>query len=284
MERSKISKGILSLVESQITPYIILCLLAIFMLSPIVLMFFNSLKTITEAFSWPPTILPREPSLEAYIRVFSSDVPLTLRNSAIIAMSTTVIVVCVALPTAYALSRYPYKGSRVALLFFLASRIIPPLSLLVPFYLLLSHLRLVNTLLGLIIIDTYLSLPLIIWMLKGFFDEFPQELIDSALIDGCSKLGAFIRVVLPVTSVAIAAAAIITFLWTWNEFIYAMVFTTTSDASPITVGIFTFVGDEVIEWNSMCAVGIFTSLPAIVFFILAQKYIVEGLTKGAIKG
>ncbi len=280
----KLSKWFIDFIESPITPYAVLCILALFMLSPIILMFLNSFKSITEAFSWPPTIFPRNLSLEAYIRVFTSDVPLTLRNSIIISLTTTFIVVCTALPTAYGLSRYPYRGSRLTLLFFLISRIIPPLSLLVPFYLLLSHLRLVNTFLGLIIVDTYLSLPLVIWMLKGFFDEFPQELIDSALIDGCSKIGAFLRVVLPLTSIAIAAAAIITFLWTWNEFIYAMVFTTTSDVSPITVGIFTFVGDEVIEWNSMCAVGVFTSLPAILFFIFAQKYVVEGLTKGAIKG
>ena len=122
-----------------------------------------------------------------------------------------------------------------------------------------------------------------VWILKAFFDDFERDLIDAALVDGCSRLGAFLRVAIPLSAVGIAAAGIITFLWTWNEFVYAMIFTATEDIAPVTIGIFHFVGDEVIEWNALSAVGIFTSLPAIIFFIIAQKYIVEGMTKGAIK-
>lgn len=253
------------------------------MISPIILMFLNSLKKLGEAFRWPPTIIPENPVLDAYIKVFNSPVLLTLRNSLIIACGATALTLVLTLPTAYAMSKYRFRGSRGAMIFFLASRIVPPLSLLIPFYLIMSWLKLINTFQCLIILDTYLAFPLMVWTLKGFFDEFGRDLIDAALVDGCSKLGAFIRVVMPLSAVGIAAVGIITFLWTWNEFIYAMIFTSTDDVAPVTIGIFHFVGDEVIEWNSLSAVGIFTSLPATMFFIFAQKYIIEGMIKGAIK-
>jgi len=271
------------IVESEVTPYIVLSVFSAVMVSPIILIFFNSFKTLHEALSWPPTIIPSQPTLEAYIKVINSPVLLTLRNSLIIASGTTFLVLALGLPTAYGISKYSFKGSKFAMLFFLASRIIPPLSLLIPFYIMMTWLKLTNTFQCLIILDTYLAFPLMVWILKAFFDEFERDLIDAALVDGCSRLGAFLRVAIPLSAVGIAAVGIITFLWTWNEFVYAMIFTATEDIAPVTIGIFHFVGDEVIEWNSLSAVGIFTSLPAIIFFIFAQKYIIEGMTKGAIK-
>ncbi len=270
-------------VENPAVPHLVLIVFSIVMISPIALIFFNSFKGAEETFAWPPTILPKSFTLDTYLKVINSPIPINLRNSTLLALATTAIVIAISVPSAYGISRYPFKGSKVLLVSYLASRIIPPLSLLIPFYLLLSHLRLLNTLTALVIVDSYIAFPLVIWMLKGFFDEFPQELIDAALVDGCSKLGALIRVVLPGSATGIAAAGIITFLWTWNEFIYAIIFTSSKDVFPMTVGIFYFVGDEVIEWNSLSAVAIFTSLPAIVFFIFFQKYIIEGLVKGAVK-
>ena len=271
------------IVESEITPYIILSIFSVIMLSPIVLIFLNSFKSLEEALIWPPTIIPMRPTLDTYIKVLNSPVPITLRNSLIIATGTTALVLGLGLPTAYAISKYRFRGSKFSMLFFLASRIIPPLSLLIPFYIMMTWLKIINTYLVLILLDTYLAFPLMVWILKAFFDDFERDLIDAALVDGCSRLGAFLRVAIPLSAVGIAAAGIITFLWTWNEFVYAMIFTATEDIAPVTIGIFHFVGDEVIEWNALSAVGIFTSLPAIIFFIIAQKYIVEGMTKGAIK-
>ncbi len=271
------------IIESEITPYVILSIFSVIMLSPIVLIFLNSFKSLEEALIWPPTIIPMRPTLDTYIKVLNSPVPITLRNSLIIATGTTALVLGLGLPTAYAISKYRFRGSKFSMLFFLASRIIPPLSLLIPFYIMMTWLKIINTYLVLILLDTYLAFPLMVWILKAFFDDFERDLIDAALVDGCSRLGAFLRVAIPLSAVGIAAAGIITFLWTWNEFVYAMIFTATEDIAPVTIGIFHFVGDEVIEWNALSAVGIFTSLPAIIFFIIAQKYIVEGMTKGAIK-
>jgi len=274
---------IVKIVEHPIVPYLVLTVFTVLMISPIILIFLNSFKSSAETFAWPPTIIPKQFTLEAYMRVISSPIPMNLRNSVILALSTTAIVLLIAVPSAYGISKYPFRGSKMLMLSYLASRIVPPLSLLIPFYMLFSQLKLLNTLTALIIVNTYMCFPLVVWMLKGFFDEFPQELIDAALIDGCGRLGTMFRVVIPVSMTAIAAAGIITFLWTWNEFIYAIILTSSKDVFPMTVGIFYFVGDEVIEWNSLSAVAIFTSLPAIVFFVLFQKYIIEGLVKGAIK-
>ncbi|MGQ9782061.1 MAG: carbohydrate ABC transporter permease [Nitrososphaeria archaeon] len=269
--------------KADISPYIVLAILASILLSPIVLITFNSFKNTAETFGWPPTIIPKEFSLEAYEDVINSYVPLTLRNSLIISVGTMVVVLLFSIFTAYGISKYKFKGSRQISFLILTTRIIPPLSLIVPFYILMGWLKLTDTFLCIIILETYMNYPLMVWTLKGFFDDFPQDLIDSALVDGCSRTRAFLRVVLPVSAVSLAAAAIITFLWTWNEFIYAIIFLSTPDVQPITVGIFQFVGDEVIEWNSLSAVSVFTSIPAIIFFVVAQKYIVSGLLKGAVK-
>ncbi|MEM4177561.1 MAG: carbohydrate ABC transporter permease [Nitrososphaeria archaeon] len=277
------SNVLIRIIEHDLTPYVLLIAAAAFMVSPIVLMFLNSFKSMAEALAWPPTVFPTSPTLESYIRVFESAVPITMRNSLILSLSTTTLVLTIALPTAYGLSKYPFRGSKAILIFYLASRIIPPISLLIPFYIMLTILNLIDTHLGLILIYTYISLPLIVWVVKGFFDEFPKDLIDAALIDGCTRLGAFVRVVLPSAAVGVAAAGIITFLWSWNEFLYPMVFTTSTSVGPLTTGVYEFVGDEVIEWSALSAVGMFASLPAIIFFILAQKYIIAGLTKGALK-
>ncbi|MBC7091746.1 MAG: carbohydrate ABC transporter permease [Nitrososphaeria archaeon] len=277
------SNILIRIIEHKFTPYLVTLVFALFMISPIILMLLNSFKSIAEAFAWPPTIFPTVPTFETYLRVLRSAVPLTMRNSVMLSLITTSLVLAIALPTAYALSKYPFRGSKIVLLFYLASRIVPPVSLLVPFYIMLSTLRLIDTHLGLILVYTYITLPIIIWVIKGFFDEFPKDLIDSALVDGCTRLGAFIRIVLPTSAVGVAASGIITFLWCWNEFLFPMVFTTSNNVAPLTTGVFEFVGDEVIEWSSLSAVGIFASLPAIIFFIFAQKYIIAGLTKGALK-
>jgi len=248
--------------ESNIIPYILLIVFVLILLSPLILITFNSFKDTQETFGWPPTIVPQNPSLEAYNKVVKSRIPLALRNSFIIAMGTTVVVLVFSIFTAYGISKYKFRGSKYLSFIVLATRIIPPLSLIVPFYILMNWLRITNTFLCIILL---------------------RDLIDSALVDGCSRTNAFLRIVLPISAVALAAAGIITFLWTWNEFIYAMVFLSTPDVQPATVGIFMFVGDEVIEWNSLSAVAVFTSIPAIIFFVIAQKYIVAGLLKGAVK-
>ena len=170
------------------------------------------------------------------------------------------------------------------LLIFIATRIIPPITLLVPFYIIMTFLNLINTYLCLMIVNTFLWYPFAVWMLKSFFDAFPRDLIDSAIVDGCTRTSAFLRIVVPVSAIGIAAVAIITFLWTWNEFLYGMIFTNTREVQPVTVGAHYFVGDELVQWDSIAATAMFTALPGLVFFSIAQRAIVKGLTEGSVKG
>jgi ABC-type glycerol-3-phosphate transport system permease component len=134
-----------------------------------------------------------------------------------------------------------------------------------------------------IIANIYLTYPFAVLIMKSFFDAFPRELIDSAIVDGCSRTGALMKIVLPVGAPGIASAAIITFLWTWNEFIYAFVFTSTSQSQPLTVGCFDAIGDVFVNWNQMCAGALIAALPGILFVFFAQEYPITGLTQGAMK-
>ncbi|MEW6228747.1 MAG: carbohydrate ABC transporter permease, partial [Bacillota bacterium] len=163
------------------------------------------------------------------------------------------------------------------------TRVIPPLSLLLPFYILVSRLHLANTLMSMIIANIYLTYPFAVLIMKSFFDGFPRELIDSAIVDGCSRTEALLRVVMPISAPAIASSAIITYLWTWNEFIYAFMFTNSPSAQPVTVGCFDAIGDIFVNWNQMCAGAMLAALPGIVFVFLAQRYLIQGLTAGALK-
>lgn len=272
------------ILESYKTVYIVLGMIFVALLSPLVLMFFTAFKTPAETEMWPPTIVPLDVDLNAFAHViFNSNIPLAIYNSLIISLTTVAIVVVASTFTAYGLSRYRYRGSRILSYSLLATRIIPPISLTIPFFAIFAGLGLVNKKLALIILNVYLNYPIVTWLLIDAFNRFPTALIDSAKIDGASRNQAFFYVVLPLSVTAIAAGAIITFLFTWNEFLYALTFTQTEVSMPLTVGIFEFVGDEVVEWTRLCAVGVFASMPSIIFFIFAQRYVVQGLTAGAIK-
>jgi len=272
------------LLESRGLSYGIAILLLSFMMLPIYWTVVTAFKPDVETYVFPPVYFPKDPTLTPFQLLFES-YPFWdyIRNSIIVTVVTTAVVSVIAMFAAYGVSQYPFKGGGFVLMVLLATRIIPPLSLLIPFYLVVSYLGLVDTLMSMIIANIYLTYPFAVLIMKSFFDTFPKELIDSAIVDGCSRSGALFRIVLPVGAPGIASAAIITFLWTWNEFIYAFVFTSTSKAQPITVGCFDCIGDIFVNWNQMCAGAVLAALPGIIFVFAAQKYLIRGLTAGALK-
>lgn len=281
----KVRKIVVGVLEHRATPYIGVSALLFFMLIPIAWTFITSLKTLKEAFLSPPTYFPKNLTLEAYKSVIlNSPVPMYILNSLIYSLATVSFVVTVGVFTAYGLSKYSYRGSNVVLVSFLVTRILPPLSLLLPFYIIFRLMGLIDTKLSVIIFTIYLSYPLAVWILKSFFDAFPHELMDAALIDGCSRIGVLFKIVLPGVATGIAAVAIISFLWTWQEFLAPYLFLNSDFNKPITVGVYYFVGDELTYWNTISAAAIFASIPGIIFFLIAQKYIIKGLTMGGVKG
>ncbi len=278
-------KSIANFLDSTFAAYFITSLLLLVLLAPIFFTITTSLKTKEEVFTWPPTIFPKSPTLNNYIEVIiNSPMPRYVVNSLIIAIVTTIIVVGTTIFTSYGLSQYRYKGSNLVMLLFLGARIVPSITLIVPFYIIFSRLKLLNTYWVLVIINVFLCYPLAIWMLKSFFDSIPRELIEAGRIDGCTRIGVLFRIVIPITMTGIAAVAIITFLWTWNEYLFAVLFTNTPDVQPLTVGAQYFVGDELVEWHLISTTAMFAMFPGLLFFMISQRAIVQGLTQGAVKG
>lgn len=276
---------LLKVIDHKATPYLILIVFAFFMLSPFIWMGLSAFKTHAETFRAPPTYFPENPTLETfYIAWFKAPIPLYIRNSLYMCLTATIIIIVAGTFTAYALSQYPYTGSRIVLALFLFTRTIPPLAMLLPYYLLLMKLKLLNTQLAVILYLIYLSYPLVVWLLKGFFDAFPRDLIDSAIVDGCTRTSTIFRIVVPVSATGVCAIAVVAFMWAWNEFFAPYLFLHYDELKPITVGLYFFVGDELTYWNRMCAAGIYAVIPSMLFFLLAQKYIVKGMTAGALKG
>ncbi len=272
------------ILESKALPYTVALIVLAAMMLPIYWTVVTAFKPDIETYVFPPVYFPRHPSIVPFKLLFENYPFLSyLKNSIIVATVTTALVTVIGAFAAYGLSQYRFKGSGLLLFVLLGTRIIPPLSLLLPFYILVSRLGLADTLSSMIIANIYLTYPFAVLIMKPFFDAFPRELIDAAIVDGCSRTGTLLRVVLPVGAPSIAASAIITYLWTWNEFIYAFVFTSTPSAQPITVGCFDCVGDIFVNWNQMCAGALTAALPGIIFVFIAQRYIIEGLTAGALK-
>ena len=275
---------IVKIIDFKGTPYIVLSILLGVILLPIAWTFITSLKTLQEAFLTPPSYFPLKPTLEAYKSVLAdSPVPRYVLNSVIYSLATVAFVLVAGVFSAYGLSKYPYRGSNFILISFLVTRILPPLSLLLPFYMIYRYTGLIDTRLSVILFSIYLAYPLAVWILKSFFDTHPKELMEAGLIDGCSRIGVLFKIVLPGVAAGIAAVAIITFLWTWQEFLSPYLFLNSDANKPITVGVYYFVGDELTYWNTISAAAILASVPGIVFFLIAQKYIVKGLTMGGMK-
>ena len=272
------------IIESRTLLYALAIILLSLMMMPVYWTVVTAFKPDVETYVFPPVYFPKNPTIMPLKLLFES-YPFGdyMRNSIIVAGATTLIVTFTGMLAAYGISQYPFRGGNLAIYTLLITRINPPLSLLLPFYLLVSWLGLVDNLLSMIIANIYLTYPFAVLIMKSFFDAFPRELIDSAIVDGCSRTGALLRIVLPVGAPGIASAAIITFLWTWNEFIYAFVFTSTSQSQPLTVGCFDAIGDVFVNWNQMCAGALIAALPGIIFVFIAQKYLIRGLTAGAVK-
>jgi multiple sugar transport system permease protein len=208
--------------------------------------------------------------------------PRSLLNSMMIGLTSTFLALLLGTPAAYCLSKYNFRFKQDIAFFVLSTRFVPPIAVVIPFFVLFRQAQLLDTRLSLIIMYIFMNLALVIWMLKGFFDEVPTELQESARVDGCTQIGAFVRIALPLAAPGIAAAAILCLLMSWNEFLFAVIFTA-KVAKTAPVGVYSFVTFREIVWGSLAAAGIITTIPILIFTLLVQKNLVRGLTAGAIK-
>ncbi len=267
------------------SPYIVHLVLALAVLSVIVPLFWELLTSFkTNGAVYNLHYLPRNPTLNSYYEVLiGQQYWKALLNSLIISSATTAVVMVLATPAGYAFSRYRFRGDNIIFIGVLFSRLFPPIGLVVPYYQIMSWGGLLNTLPGIIIAQIYLWLPLMIYIMRNFFMSIPPALDESARVDGCTKFQAFWKIALPLAAPGVAACAILTFLYSWREFLFSLIVTTDLQSMPISVAVFKFVGDVSVQWAGLAAASIVAVLPTILIVLFFQRYIVSGLTAGALK-
>lgn len=207
-----------------------------------------------------------------------------LGNSVGIALITTIVGLFLASTTAYAFSRFEFKGKKPLLFSFLLTQMFPGAILIVPLYNVIKGLGLLNSYTGLLIAYSTISLPFCVWMLKSFFDTIPKSLEEAAMIDGLTSFGTFWRIILPLSLPGLSVTAFFSFITAWNEFMFALTFMSTTEHYTLPVGLRTFVFEFNTDWHYMAAGAVIVSLPVLVFFFIAQKFIIGGLTAGGVKG
>jgi multiple sugar transport system permease protein len=256
-------------------------------LVPVYWMITISLKTEVDQFASPPKWFAFTPTFQHYYDAFvTRSFGQYLLTSAIVAVVSTACALAIGTLAAYALTRFrlPYGLDRKLSLWILSTRMFPAIVTAVPLFLMMRDLRLLNTKTSLIVVYTAFNLPFVVWMMRGFFAEVPPELEEAALVDGDSRLGALVRVILPLVSPGLAATAVFCLIVSWNEFLFALVLTQTDVAMTLPVGIAGRVTQYEIKWGVMSAAGVVAMMPILVFALAMQRHLVRGLSLGAVKG
>lgn len=255
-------------------------------LFPVYWMIATSLKSFGDIFAVPPELLPIPPTVQPYIQAVFND-PFVLRsiiNSAIISVSTLVLTLVLAAPAAYALARRRLRFTVVVIFVLLLAQMVPTIIIAGPLFVIFSQVGLVNSYLALVLANTtIITLPFAIIILRPFFLSVPQDLEDAAMIDGCTRLGSLLRVVLPLVTPGLITAGAIAFLMAWGEFVFGLTLTTNEQLQPVTVALNEIQGQYSTRWNNLMAVSTAVALPIVLIFVSLQKYIVGGLTAGATK-
>jgi multiple sugar transport system permease protein len=251
---------------------------------PFLYLLFTSFKTPIDTIAVPPTILPREWTLENYTNALGrSGVLASFINSIQTAIISTVLSLVLAVPAAYGITRYKTLSGRIFIMAALVTRMVPPVAIGIPLASMMASMGLSDTPVALSIAHTTISLPLSIWLMSSFFEAVPKDLEEAATVDGCSRLGALWRVVIPVVSGGIAVTAIFAFLASWNEFLFALLMTAIrSQTTPVVIA--NFQTQFGLDWGSMTALAAVYSIPVIILTLLLQRKIVAGMTLGAVKG
>lgn len=265
--------------------YLLLSCASLFALFPIYWALNTSLKIESRVTAYPPEWFPVPLTLDGYRAILTkTTMPLHYFNSILLVAGTIVLVLVLGAHAGYAAARFEFRGKNLLLFIVIATIMIPGIVTLIPQYVTAVKLGMHDKLLTLILIYAAWQTPTVIWLLRAFFENIPTDLEEAALIDGCSRLGAFYRITLPLVRPGLAAAAMLVFVWVWNEFIIALNLTSSTATRPLTVGLFFFVSETGIIWGAMAAAACIALLPAIGLFAILQRQFIQGLTAGASKG
>lgn len=278
------SKGI-----SKIAVYACAVLISLFAVSPFLWMILTSLKPQTEIYSTPLTYLPQELHWEGYKGMLNSHADDSANfmkwfgNTAFVSLLTTVFSLIISAFGGYAMSRFGFRGRMSLGYIILLTQMLPGSLLIIPLYLIMKDYNLLNSHLGLVIAYTTFAVPFCTWMLKGYFDSVSQSIDEAASVDGANRFTTFIRILLPLTLPGLVVTGIFSFLTSWNEFMFAQTFISDYDKWTLSVGIASFQGQYVVNWDYLMAGSVITTLPIVIAFWLLQKHLVSGMTAGAVK-
>ncbi len=253
-------------------------------LIPFYWMLVTSLKKHKEIYGTEATLWPNEPTLESYqILFFETDYFLFFKNSMIVALATTFLTVLCASLAAYAIARLDFPGRKILARGMIYTYLVPQSLLFIPLFAIMVAVGLTNSLSGLTLAHMGFTIPFCTWLLMGFFMSIPIELEDAALVDGCTRLGVLIRIVLPISLPALAVVAFFSFTLSWNEYLYAIVFNSAPSVLTIPTGLSNFVVEDVFFWGPIMASTVFTVIPPLIVYFFFQRWLITGLTMGAVK-
>jgi multiple sugar transport system permease protein len=265
--------------------YVFLFLFVLVSMFPLIWIFKMSIITRAELFQSPPTILPQNPTGQEYTQIFSDPAfQQALLNSAIIAGVTTVVCLFFGSIAAYAIARLRFRFKSPIMTLILAISFFPAVAIIAPLFLQYSALRLIDTYWSAIISDTVFALPLTVWLLVAFFKELPKDLEEAAKVDGATTIQAFRKVIVPLAAPGVFTTAILTFIFAWNEFLFATTFLFTPATQPVTVVIPNFASQYTTDYGAQAAAAVVVTVPLVILVLIFQRRIVSGLTAGAVKG
>jgi len=232
-----------------------------------------------------PSLLPEAFRWQSYLEIFQlRPFDLWLQNSFLVAAGTTVLNMALAIPAAYSLARFAYRGKRTLGMVVLVTQMLPASLIVVPIYLAFLRFGLLESKVGVVLAHCSMTLPYAIWMLRSFFETVPLEILEAALVDGCSRLRAMLQISLPLAVPGIVGAGLYVFETSWNEYLFARTFISRGENMVVAVGISTFIGEYDVFWHQIMAAAVISALPAFVIFFVFQRFLVQGLSSGAVKG
>jgi multiple sugar transport system permease protein len=262
--------------------YALVIVLAVMIMLPFVWLLLMSFKTNDDIFAFPPKLF-FTPTLQNYAGLWASSFRYSFLNSAVVSVTSTLLALLVGVPGAYALSRMSIRHQKPLSLLILASRMAPPIAFTIPYFLAYRWMGLLDTRIGLILIYLTFNISLVVWLMRSFFDACPRSLEEAAWVDGATLWQGFTRIMLPISGPGVAATAILCFLYSWNDFFFALILTR-NQAMTAPVAVVNFMNYEGWEWGKIAAGGTMVMLPVLIFSMLVRKFLISGMTTGAVKG
>jgi multiple sugar transport system permease protein len=266
--------------------HVLLIILLGFLLAPTLIMVSTSFKPYSEVNAWPPQLIPDDATVSGFTAVLidpAYDFGRAFLNSSIIAVGTAVVSVVLGLPAAYAIRRFTFTGRTVFLFAVLVTQMVSPALFIMPLYQVMNGLGLLNTYIALIIGNSAITLPVVIWLLSAYLRGVPIVLEEAAMVDGASRLSALIRVVLPISAPGIIAAGAYAFVHAWNDLVFALAFVTNTNMHPITRALDRFAAENVVRWDLTMAASTLSVIPILLMFVLIQRHLLQGVAVGAVK-